>query len=432
MFKILKKKIKNKSAKIGVIGLGYVGLPLAYEFSRARFNVVGIDVNTQKIENIKKNKSYIERLSNKEIAKLNKLNFKITNEYKAVKELDIIILCLPTPINKDKSPNMKYIKDSISGISKYLNKGQLICLESTTYPGTSEELIGQKLIKKGFNIGDDFFLIYSPEREDPGNKQFKLSNTPKIVSGFSKNCKILGKEIYKNVSNSVHLVENLKIAEMSKIFENIYRSINISLVNELKLVCNKMGIDVFEVIKAAKTKPFGYSAFYPGPGLGGHCIPIDPYLFSWKARKYGIETKFIELSGLVNSKMPSFIYQNLKKHIKKINKNKSDIKILLLGASYKKNISDTRETPFIKIAEKVNKNKIKFDYHDPYVKEININKRLKLKSIKLDYKKIKIYDVIILITDHDNYKYDKLFNNAKHIIDTRGRFKTNNNVVSRS
>lgn len=433
MIRNLIEKISKKNVSVGIIGLGYVGLPLAYEFSIAGFKVIGFDKNISKLKKINNCNSYIERLSNLNLKKLKSCNFKTSNNYKDILQIDIIILCLPTPLNKNKTPNMKYINESMKNISKYFVKNHIIALESTTYPGTTEEVIGQKLIKKGFKIGNDIFLIYSPEREDPGNKKYSLKNTPKIVSGYSKNCRRLGEAIYKFVSPSIHLVDNLKIAEMTKIFENIYRSINISLVNELKIICDKMNIDVFDVIKAAKTKPFGYSAFYPGPGLGGHCIPIDPFLLTWKAKKYGVETKFIELSGHINAKMPLFIYERLLNYLKKNNINKRKAKVLLLGASYKKNITDTRETPFIKIAEILYKNKIKFLYNDPFVKSIYINnKKIKINSIKMNYEKINEFEIIIIITDHDYYNYKKILLNAKTIIDTRGRYKLNNPKVLRA
>ncbi len=431
MIRNLIKKISKKNVSVGIIGLGYVGLPLAYEFSIAGFKVIGFDKNISKLKKINNCNSYIERLSNLNLKKLKNYNFKTSDNYKDLLQIDIIILCLPTPLNKNKTPNMKYINESLKNIQKYFVKNHIIALESTTYPGTTEEVIGQKLIKKGFKIGNDIFLIYSPEREDPGNKKFSLKNTPKIVSGYSENCRKLGEAIYKFVSPSIHLVDNLKIAEMTKIFENIYRSINISLVNELKIICNKMNIDVFDIIKAAKTKPFGYSAFYPGPGLGGHCIPIDPFLLTWKAKQYGVETKFIELSGHINAKMPLFIYERLLNYFKKNNINKKKAKVLLLGASYKKNIKDIRETPFIKISEILLKNKISFSYNDPLIDEIKINK-VKLKSIKLNYNKLNNFEIVIIITDHDLYNYKKILKFSNHILDTRGRFSLKNTKVSRA
>lgn len=431
MIRNLIKKISKKNVSVGIIGLGYVGLPLAYEFSIAGFKVIGFDKNISKLKKINNCNSYIERLSNLNLKKLKNCNFKTSNNYKDILQIDIIILCLPTPLNKNKTPNMKYINESLKNIQKYFVKNQIIVLESTTYPGTTEEVIGQKLIKKGFKIGKDIFLIYSPEREDPGNKKFSLKNTPKIVSGYSENCRKLGAAIYKFVSPSIHLVDNLKIAEMTKIFENIYRSINISLVNELKIICDRMNIDVFDIIKAAKTKPFGYSAFYPGPGLGGHCIPVDPFLLTWKAKQYGVETKFIELSGHINAKMPLFIYERLLNYFKKNNINKKKAKVLLLGASYKKNIKDIRETPFIKISEILLKNKISFSYNDPLIDVIKVNK-VKLKSIKLNYNKLNNFEIVIIITDHDLYNYKKILKFSNHILDTRGRFNLKNAKVSRA
>ena len=328
---------------------------------------------------------------------------------------------------------MSYIKHSINSAKKYFKKNLIISLESTTYPGTTEDYFAKPLIKNKFTIGEDCFLIYSPEREDPGNLKFSINNTPKILSGYTSNCTMIGRSLYECISKKVHIVNSINIAEMTKLFENVYRSVNISLVNELKIVCNKMGVDVFEIIEAAKTKPFGFNAFYPGPGLGGHCIPIDPFLLSWKAKQFGIDTKFIELSGKINRQMPVFVYENILSVLNKMNIKLNKSKIFLLGAAYKKNIKDTRETPFTKIAELLLKNKVSFVYNDPYVDKITIKgKNLTLKSKNLIYTSLNKYDLVVIITDHDYYNYDKIMKYSKHIIDTRGRFKSSNNIVTRS
>ena len=433
MIKNLFNNIKKKKITIAIIGLGYVGLPLAHAFANRKFNVIGIDTDKNKINSLRKNKSYIERITNKQINKISIKHFKATTNFNELENVNAIIYCLPTPLKENKEPDMSFIKNAINKSKKYFKKNQIISLESTTYPGTTEDYFLTILIKKKFIIGENFFLIYSPEREDPGNNKFNISNTPKIVSGYSENCKKIGKILYSNISKKIHLVDSIKIAEMTKIFENVYRSVNISLVNELKIICNKMNVDVFEIIKAAKTKPFGFNAFYPGPGLGGHCIPIDPFLLSWKAKHYGVNTKFIELSGKINEKMPFFVYENIKKSLKKMKVKKTNSNILLLGAAYKKNIKDTRETPFLKIAELLIKNEFPFEYNDPYVSKIKIkHKNIVLKSKTLNYKSLGTYDMIVIITDHDMYNYQKIMNNSKLIIDTRGRYKSNQNKIVRS
>lgn len=428
----IKNKIKNKSFIISIVGLGYVGLPLAFEFAKKGFSVIGIDNDQNKINKLNENKSYIERLTDENIKKLNKLKFKTASNFEEICNTDMIILCLPTPLNNNKTPNVKHIKNAIKNIKKYISPNTIISLESTTYPGTTEELICNELSNNKLKIGNNLFVVYSPEREDPGNKKFNLNNTPKVVSGYTKFCRILGKEIYQYVTPKVHLAENIKTAEMTKIFENIYRSVNISLVNEIKFICDKLNIDVFDIIEAAKTKPFGYSPFYPGPGMGGHCIPIDPFLLAWKAKRIGVQPKFIELSGEINSKVPSFIYKKIKQHLIKKNLNKEKVKLLLLGAAYKKNISDIRETPFIKISEILYKNNINFDYNDPFVKSIKIfdNSKL-LKSKNLIINKINNYEIVIIVTDHDKYNYQKILKYSKNIIDTRGRYKLNNFKIIR-
>ena len=359
-------------------------------------------------------------------------NFTPTTNYHKIIESDIIIYCLPTPLKKNKSPDMSYIKEAVNNSKNYFKKGQVISLESTTYPGTTNDFFAKILKNKKFTIGHDIFLIYSPEREDPGNERFHISNTPKIVAGYTNECMLIGKQLYKIISKKIHITRTINIAEISKLFENVYRSVNISLVNELKILCNEMNIDIFEVINAAKTKPFGFNAFYPGPGLGGHCIPIDPFLLSWKVKKYGLNADFIELSGKINEKMPLFVFEKIKKTLKKID-SFSKKKILLIGAAYKKNISDTRESPFVKLAELLISKKIDFDYHDPFVKKIYIsNKKILRKCLNFNYSKLKKYDLVVIITDHDFYNYKEILNNSKKIIDTRGRFDLSNKKVIRA
>ena len=416
MINKLLKKIKTKNITIGIVGLGYVGLPLARTFCKKKLNVLGFDIDIKKIKKLKKGISYINYFKNNEIREMNK-NFNCYSNFENITKCDVIILCLPTPIKKNKTPEMKYIQNSMKQIGKFLRIGQILSLESTTYPGTSEEVILPYLNK--FKLGKNFFLLYSPEREDPGNKKFSNDKIPKVVGGYTQNCLNLGYNFYKLMGTKIISVSSLKIAEMTKLLENIYRSVNIGLVNELKLLCEKMNINIFEIIDAAKTKPFGFQAFYPGPGYGGHCIPIDPFLLSWKAKKYNFQTKFIELSGKINENMPKLICDKVEKFLK--NKKKS---CLIIGVAYKKNVDDMRESPSLKIFENLEKRNIKCDYYDPYITEIrDLRKFDKIKkSIKLTSKNIKKYSIIILATDHDKINYDLLKNNSTMIFDCRGRF----------
>ena len=308
-FNNLKKKIEKKNLIVGVVGLGYVGLPLANVFVKKNIKVYGFDTDIEKINIINSGKSYINYFKDRDIKLMLKKNFECFSDFRKINKVDVIILCLPTPLNKNKTPDMKYIKNSMREIKKYLVEGQTISLESTTYPGTTREVIATEL--KKFNIGKNFFLIYSPEREDPGNKKFSISETPKIVGGYSNNCLQIAFLLYKILTNKVIKVSSLETAEFTKLLENIYRSVNIGMINEMKLLTSKMKINIFEVIKAAKTKPFGFQAFYPGPGYGGHCIPIDPFLLSWRAEKYKFDTKFIKLSGKINENMPNIIVRKI-------------------------------------------------------------------------------------------------------------------------
>ncbi len=417
-FNNLKEKIKNKKFTVGIVGLGYVGLPLANAFVKNNINVYGFDNDNKKINIINSGKSYINYFKDHDIKLMLKNKFKCFSSLENIKKVDVIILCLPTPLNKNKTPNMKYIKTSMRQIKKYLIKGQAISLESTTYPGTTREVIAVEL--KDFDVGKDFFLIYSPEREDPGNKKYSISKTPKVVGGFSINCLNIAYLIYKILVKKVIKVSSLEVAEFTKLLENIYRSVNIGMINEMKLLTTKMKINIFEVIKAAKTKPFGFQAFYPGPGYGGHCIPIDPFLLSWRAEKYNFDTKFIKLSGKINENMPKVILKKICLITKK-NKNK---KILILGAAYKKNVDDIRESPSLKIMKLLDKRGIKFDYYDPYVDEILGSRNYKkyIKSISFINKKLNNYDATVLVTDHDNLDYKKILKYSKLIIDTRGRY----------
>ena len=414
------------------MGLGYVGLPLSLLFARNNIKTIGLDINQEKVDNLLKGKSYIKHIKNESLKKYLEAGFFLpTTDVKKVNDADVIILCLPTPLNKFREPNISFIKNTITNIKDYLKKGQLISLESTTYPGTTEELFLPLIKEKGFTLGKDFFVTYSPEREDPGNELYPVEKIPKVVGGLSKNCLKLGLNLYGLVVKSVHPVSNTKVAEMTKLLENIHRCINISLVNELKPLCLEMGIDIYEVINAAKTKPFGFTPFYPGPGLGGHCIPVDPFYLTWKAREYKMSTKFIELAGEVNAEMPYFV---LKRTIEALNnqcKSIKNSKILILGISYKKNIDDIRESPALELIKLLTKNHAIVHYSDPFFPQFPESRNLSYKSnsIKINKNNLNKYDLILLITNHDAFDYKLIEKESNLIVDTRGVFKESSKVI---
>lgn len=419
----LKYKINSQKAIIGIIGLGYVGIPLLKNFLKKNFKIIGIDNSLKKINLLN---SAINPINNQKEIYSKKKPFFSTN-YKYLKDADIIILCLPTPLNKDKSPDMRHINESSKNLFKFLRPNQLLILESTTYPGTTNELFYERL-KKKFKIGENFFLGYSPEREDPGNQKFKLSNTVKLVSGKTNNCLKLICALYNKIVKRLHKVENLETAEMTKLFENVFRSVNIGLVNEMKIVCDKMNLDINQIVNAAKTKKFGFMPFYPGPGLGGHCIPIDPHILTWKAKKHGVQTRFINLSAKINSRMPNFILKKLLDDAKKNYKKIKDIKVFILGAAYKKNINDCRESPSIKFMKLLINKKINFIFNDPYINSLKINHK-KFQGYKVNKKNLSKCDYTILITDHDIYNYEFIYSNSKKIVDCRNKFERNEKII---
>ncbi|MCM8781660.1 MAG: nucleotide sugar dehydrogenase [Candidatus Omnitrophica bacterium] len=423
MGKILRKKILHKKAKIGVIGLGYVGLPLAVEFAKKGFEVVGIEVDSYRIKSIKKKQSYILDVTREDIkAIVDARLFSVTSDYSVIKKMDIIIICVPTPLRKTKEPDISYIIDATEGIAKYKRSNQLIILESTTYPGTTEEVVLPILERSGLRLDRDFFLAFSPERVDPGNIKFKTKDIPKIVGGVTKKSAELTKLFYSQIIKDVTIVSSTKTAEMVKLLENTFRSVNIALVNEIALMCNKLDINVWEVIEAAKTKPFGFMSFYPGPGLGGHCIPIDPLYLSWKARLHGFEARFIELADMVNSYMPEYVVKRISGILNSLKKPMCGSKILIIGVSYKKDVSDTRESPAIEIIKLLKKEGADISYFDPYVAEIKIDNK-KLKSITWNSKIFKHNDCAVIITDHSAIDYESVLNSSNMIFDTRNVYK---------
>jgi len=442
--KELLNKIQNKTAVVGIIGMGYVGLPLALAFANNDFNVIGFDIDETKIPLLNSGKSYIKHIDGKLIkAIVEKKKFEATNDFTRLPECDAIIICVPTPLNQHREPDMTYVENTAITIQKYLRKGQLISLESTTYPGTTEELLlplfetaprvklpvtnSEEFVKnyQTFSVGKDFFLAFSPEREDPGNKNYTTSTIPKIVGGVTKSCQEVAVKLYSQIVNKTVPVSSPRVAEAAKLLENIYRSVNIALVNELKMVFEKMNIDIWEVIEAAKTKPFGFQAFYPGPGLGGHCIPIDPFYLTWKAREYEVNTKFIELAGEINTFQPYHVVERAIEVLNEHQKTLKGSKILILGVAYKKNVDDMRESPSLKLIEILREKGAEVDYNDPYLPKLPPTRKYNfdLYSVELRKDSIRLYDLIILATDHDDYDYDFIRKNAKLILDTRNAFK---------
>lgn len=450
----LLQKINSKEAKIGIIGLGYVGLPLALTFAEKEFNVIGFDIDEKKVPLLNSGKSYIKHIREERIQKsIKNKKFEATSDFSRLTECDCIIICVPTPLNEYREPDLSFIENSGKIIAQYLKVGQLIVLESSTYPGTTEEILlpllenqnskiqnsysnilysnsniqipNSKYRIQNLVVGLDFFLAFSPEREDPGNKDFTTSTIPKIVGGVTPNCLEVAVALYNQVISKTIPVSSPRVAEAAKLLENIYRSVNIALVNELKMVFERMNIDIWEVIEAAKTKPFGFQAFYPGPGLGGHCIPIDPFYLSWKARKYDISTRFIELAGEINTFQPYYVVQ---KSIDILNDNGKSIKnakVLILGVSYKKNIDDMRESPSLKLIEIFRNRGAIVDYNDPYVPNLPPTRKYKfdMQSIQINSDSLALYDLVLLSTDHDSFDYKFIADNSKLIVDTRNAFE---------
>ena len=427
----LKNSIKLKKAVICVVGLGYVGLPLVKKFTDENFKVIGFDSDKKKIKLLKSKKTYIDYI---QLTQKNFNNLSATYYLYDIKKADIIIFCLPTPLNKNKEPDLNIIKSAFRETKIFYKKGQLIILESTSYPGTTEEIFIDGL-KNQFKLGSNFFVGYSPEREDPGNKLFNIGNITKIVSGYTARCKLLTNNLYKEIVSKTFKVSNIQTAEMTKLFENIFRSINIGLVNEIKILLEKMNIDIYEVINAASTKPFGFMPFYPGPGLGGHCIPIDPFYLTWKAKEFDTSTRFIELAGEINSKMPEYVLKRTIEALNYNNKSLKNSKILILGISYKKNIDDIRESPSLKIIDLLKKNGASVSYSDRYFKNFpktSLLKNLKIKNFNISKKNLNHFDACIIVTDHDYFDYNFISNHSNLIIDTRGRYIKKNKKIYRA
>ena len=417
---------------ISIIGLGYVGLPLMLTFAEKGCRVLGLDIDIDKVNSINQGKSYFKHINHNRILDLIEKNFiRASNDFSEVSKSDAIIICVPTPLNEFREPDLSFIKDTLKSIIPFLKKGQILSLESTTYPGTTEEIICSEIKSLGLKIGENFFVVYSPEREDPGNRDFNTSNIPKVLGGSTKSCCEVGTVLYKKAIEEVVKVSSTKTAEMTKLLENIHRSVNIGLINELKPLADKMGIDIYEVIKAASTKPFGFVPYYPGPGLGGHCIPIDPFYLTWKARQYHMNTKFIELAGEINTSMPNYVMQKIGDALNNFKKPFKGSKILILGISYKKNIDDMRESPSVELMKLLTNKGAIIDFSDPFFNEFPKMRKYKfnLKSVFINKENLIKYDLILLATDHDNFDYKLIKENSKIIVDTRGRFETNSKII---
>jgi len=426
-------KVQDRTAKVGIIGLGYVGLPLALLYSEEKFVVTGFDIDSRKVDALNGSESYIQRITVNEISAAKKSGFNATADYAKLGQMDAIIICVPTPLNEYHEPDMSYIVGTAEAIAPHLQKGQLVILESTTYPGTTEEVMipilekgnkhGLKAARAGAADGNVFYVSFSPEREDPGNDTVARRDIPKVIGGLDQHASDFAAALYNSIFNRVVPVSTPAAAEMTKLLENIYRCVNIALVNELKLLCQRMDIDIWEVIRAASTKPFGFHPFYPGPGLGGHCIPVDPFYLSWKAKEFDFHTRFIELAGEINNAMPYHVIAAVSKALNGHKKAMNGSKILVLGLAYKKDIDDLRESPSLTIIELLQKEGCEVKYNDPYFPTVGRGRKYNLNMKNTPLENLGQYDAVLIVTDHTDYPYERIVNEAKLVIDTRNATK---------
>ncbi len=430
--KRLINKLQSKQALIGIVGLGYVGFPLSLTFAEAGYRVLGLDIDPGKITSINESRSYIHHIDDARVEKIRReKRLEATTKFALAAEVDALIICVPTPLNQYREPDLSFIQATMESLVPHLRTGQVLSLESTTYPGTTEEEIKPLIEAKGLTVGKDTFLVYSPEREDPGNAKYDTANIPKIVGGSTPACLEVGIALYENAISEVVAVSSTQAAEMTKLLENIHRAVNIGLVNELKPLADRMGIDLYEVIRAAATKPFGFAPYYPGPGLGGHCIPIDPFYLTWKAREYGMHTRFIELAGEINAAMPWYVIEKVMDSLNNCGKPLKGSKALVLGIAYKKNVDDMRESPSVELIALLKRKGALVQYSDPFFHEFpKIRKyKFELKNTKLTAQSIKEFDVVILATDHDAFDYALIKSYSQLLIDTRGRYAPSSNIV---
>lgn len=418
-------RLRSRDAVIAVVGLGYVGLPLVLRYSEVGYKVIGLDVDNAKVERLMRGESYIEHIAGSAIQAAVDAGFEAASNMSRIAEADAVILCVPTPLNKYREPDLTYVINTLESLLPHLRDGQAISLESTTYPGTTEEELRPRLESVGLRIGDTAFLIYSPEREDPGNAHFSTRSIPKIVGGSTAACLEVGVALYSGIIDQVVPVSSTRVAELTKLLENIHRAVNIGLVNEMKIVADRMAIDIHEVIDAAATKPFGFVPYYPGPGLGGHCIPIDPFYLTWKAREYGLHTRFIELAGEVNSAMPDYVLSKVVGALNKRGKPLKDSTVLVLGIAYKRNVDDMRESPSVVLMEKLRDGGAVVSYCDPHIKVFPKTREhdFALASVTLEPAVVASFDCVLLATDHDAFDFEMLAKSASLIVDTRGRYR---------
>lgn len=426
-----REKIKNRSAVVGIFGLGYVGIPLALTIAESGFAVFGFDIDPTRVEELNAGRSPIKHIPSARIRALREAGFEATGDFSLARDCDALVICVPTPLDQFREPDMTFVTETMCQIAPSLRPGQLLSLESTTWPGTSRELLLPHLEAAACEVGRNAFLVYSPEREDPGNAHFNTQTIPKVVGGHTPACLAAGKAFYGAFIDHVVPVSSCEAAEMVKLLENIHRAINIGLVNELKVVADRMGLDIFEVIDAAKTKPFGFTAYYPGPGIGGHCIPIDPFYLTWKAREYGLHTRFIELAGEINAAMPQYVVDKTVRALNDTGKSMHGARVLALGIAYKRNVDDMRESPSVFVMERLQDWGAEIDYSDPNVPVFPKMRQhqFSLASVELTPETVASYDAVLLLTDHSDFDYDMIRQNAQLLIDTRGRYRGIPDVV---
>ena len=428
----LLEKLRNRQALIGIVGLGYVGLPLSLTYAEVGYRVLGLDIDQHKVDAINQGQSYIQHIDAGRVAQAQQQRqLEATTDFARAGEADALILCVPTPLNQYREPDLTFILDTMESLRPYLRAGQVLSLESTTYPGTTEEELRPLIEQRGFKVGEEMFLVYSPEREDPGNTQFNTATIPKVMGGSTAACGEVGLRLYEQVISKVVVVSSTRAAEMTKLLENIHRAVNIGLMNELKPLADRMGIDLYEVIRAASTKPFGFAPYYPGPGLGGHCIPIDPFYLTWKAREYGMHTRFIELAGEINSAMPAYVIEKTMNALNEAGKPLKGSKVLVLGIAYKKNVDDMRESPSVEVMELLKAKGADVAYSDPFFPIFPAMRKhyFALQSVELSTESLALFDVVVLATDHDSFDYELIESHSQLVIDTRGRFTPSTQIV---
>lgn len=424
-------RVSSKEAVVGILGLGYVGIPLALSVARAGLKVIGFDVMQDRVEQLNGNKSPIKHIADSDIAKLNDAGFDATTDFARTADCDVLIICVPTPLNEYREPDLSFVVATMDNIAPYLRAGQLLSLESTTWPGTTKEILLPYVEQAGLSVGEDFYLAYSPEREDPGNAFFSTQTIPKVAGGHTKACLDAAVALYGTFIDTIVPVSSTEASEMVKLLENIHRSVNIGLVNEMKIVADRMGLDIFEIIDAAKTKPFGFTAYYPGPGIGGHCIPIDPFYLTWKAREYGLHTRFIELAGEINAGMPQYVVDKTVRALNQAGKSLNGAKVLALGIAYKRDVDDMRESPSVFVMELLRDWGAEVAYSDPNVPVFPDMRQhdFKLSSVDLSSEVLAGFDAVILLTDHSDFDYDLIKKHAPILVDTRGKYRDDATVV---